>query len=397
MARVTISDVLNRLEQNEQRNAALFAGIIDRLGELSVKSEPKAEMNVVTAPTEELEFSGPTEAELAQQNEKNTVNGRIKRLAFHKEGLLLEGNSKWFNAPKGSKLFEKLSTGTVVTLSIEGDWVKTYSLDGKAVEAQEPKATETKPATTEGGCEFCKGSAHRHVSTIAVQTECLNRQFNAGASFTPPETVSDLLDWVINTNPKFAGMGAADKAAFTSQTEAPKETEQKQDAPKEQRRFSGRRFSGRRSNGAPKEKELEATVTGGTYKGFINRIGLMPETAHMVRIVSDIHTGDKGQGVWFSATKELLAGRSIGDRVSFVLDGRDKNLGKLIGLTLLGSVESDTGHKEGVKPSGKQDAPAPKGQPKDEVVAAGPEGAAAKAAKVQQRRSRMAAANKSAA
>jgi hypothetical protein len=77
-----------------------------------------------------------------------------------------------------------------------------------------------------------------------------------------------------------------------------------------------------------------------------------------------------------------------------VLDGRDKNLGKLIGLTLLGSVEKDTGHKAGVENSGKQQAPAPKGQPKDEVVAAGKDGAAAKAAKVQERRSRMAAANK---
>jgi hypothetical protein len=378
----------------------MFASIFEGMTTLAEAVKPKAEQAVLVteAPkeTETLEFTGPTEAELAQQTEKNTVNGKIKRLAFHKEGLLLEGNSKWFNAPKGSKLFEKLSTGTVVTLNIEGDWVKTYSLNGtvEAPKATETKATETKAATTEGGCEYCGGSAHRHVERIAVQIECLNRQYKgagtAGANFKFPETVRELTDWVENNDPKFAGMGAA-SAASTSQTEAPKETEQKQDAPQQRRRYSGPRRS---SNNAPKEKELDASVTGGTFTGFITRIGMTPETAHMVQIVSAVHIGDKGKGLWFSATKELLAGRSVGDRVSFVLDGRDKNLGKLIGLTLLGSIESDTGHKEGVKPSGKQDAPAPRSQPKDEVVAAGSEGAAAKAEKVAARRQRMAAANK---
>lgn len=383
MAKPTISEVLDRLSQSEQRNAAMFASIFEGMTNLASAIQPKAENAVLTA-----------EAPIKDESkETNVVTGKVKRLAWHKAGLLFEGNSKWFNAEKGSKLFESFKIGDEVTLTMNGDLVTGYDGSGAApAAAKETVRTESKAATTEGGCEFCKGAAHRHVSTVAVQIECLNRQVQtaggAPVNFKDLGTVDSLLEWMNVYVPKYAGMGAADKAAQS--TEAPKE-EEKQG---QQGRYSGPR---RRSNSAPKEKELEATVTGGTYKGFINRIGQTPETAHMVRIVSETHVGKDGNGVWFSATKELLAGRSVGDRVSFVLDGRDKNLGKLIGLTLLGSVEKDTGHKEGVENSGKQQAPAPKGQPKDEVVAAGKDGAAAKAAKVAERRSRMAAANKSAA
>lgn len=395
MAKPTITEVLDRLSQSEQRNAAMFASIFEGMTTLAEAVKPKADHQIVTTPTEAASKDEPKATEAPAQG-GDVVTGKIKRLAWHKAGLLLEGNATWFNAAKGSKFFEGSKVGDEVTLVLDGDIVTSFNGKTVAPDPAPKEVARTESKATEGGCEFCKGAAHRHVSTIAVQAECLNRQYQAAGyepvNFKNPALVTDLLRWMATVNAKFAGMGAA-SAASTSQTEAPKE--QKQDAPKEQRRYNGPR---RRSSGQPKAEEaLAENLTGGTYKGFINRIGQTEQTKHMVRIISGTHNGPKGEGVWFSATPELLAGRSVGDRVSYVLDGRDKNLGKLIGLTLLGSVEKDTGHKAGVENSGKQQAPAPKGQPKDEVAASGKEGAEAKAAKVAARRAAMAAANKSAA
>jgi hypothetical protein len=125
------------------------------------------------------------------------------------------------------------------------------------------------------------------------------------------------------------------------------------------------------TNEAPTPRE-------GRYTGLLAQQS-KNSPGQLVKIVSADMPSAKGHGDWLRAHPALagtITAANVNDRVAFTLNPQDL----IVNFEILGDVSKETGHRAGVKTSGKQQPAEPKRQPTDpKVKRARKEIAAAKA------------------
>lgn len=265
----------------------------------------------------------------------------------------------------------------------------------------------TKNGELKPDCTYCKGPAHHNYSCKQVTDECILRQYvaktgNSEPDLSAPDTFVAYATWLAASYPLmvfahnvagFKVIGAPTTTTVSTAT-APTTTpppvvedidaklENTKDKKRQRRAANTTPAAAVKAADAAPEPTVSTTtdgpvkksadlINGQVYVGYVSKHGSTPG---LFRFVGANVTGYDGNGVWVQAKPSLVPAITKlvrNDKLKIVLadmtiDG--KTVTRIDKAMLLDTAAAVSGKVKGVQTSGKQDAPAPKAEPRDEAV-----------------------------